>query len=55
MGSRMDTPFGESADLRALTLCMKLSMSLVYQLIFITTAAAANALSVGGYREGYES
>jgi hypothetical protein len=31
-GSRMGTPFGES-DFRAVTLCIKLSMSLVYQLI----------------------
>jgi hypothetical protein len=32
-GSRMGTPFGESADFRAFTLCIKLSMSLVCQLI----------------------
>jgi hypothetical protein len=29
----MGTAFGEPADFRALTLCIKLSMSLVYQLI----------------------
>jgi hypothetical protein len=38
----MGTPFGESADFLALTLCIKLSMSLIYQLIPIYKSTVAS-------------